>query len=152
MVRKFLIFETGRLLQTVSLRKPWRKAFLTSSCRRLHPLTVATVRTVRIVVGLITGLKVSTKSTPSLWSYLFATSQAFNRSKDPSALTFVLKTHLHPITFIWGCLGTRIHVWLSWRALISSSMAAYQPGCFKALLVVFGSQGSVDSIDVNGFE
>ena len=50
-----------------SSRKPFRKALLTSSCRRGHLEVRPRVRIILIVIGLTTGEKVSWKSKPNFW-------------------------------------------------------------------------------------
>jgi hypothetical protein len=53
------------------------------------------VNTIRMVVGLITGLNVSKKSTPSCVKPL-ATSLALYLSMVPSLFFLILKIHLQP--------------------------------------------------------
>ena len=102
----------------------------------------------RIVVGLMTGLKVSSKSIPSSWLYPLATSQALNLSTVPSGLSFVLKTHLDPMIFMEWSRGTRVHVSFWWRAFSSSFIASAHFGCFNAAASVVGSSISEFLIDI----
>ena len=48
------------------------------------------VRAMRILAGLMTGEKVSEKSTPSTWLKPLATKRALRRSRDPSGLSLAL--------------------------------------------------------------
>lgn len=77
----------------------------------------------RVVEGLVTGLKVLEKSTPSNWWQPLATKQAFRRSMVPSEYLLVLKIHLVPRTFLEGEGGTSVQVFVLRRAVILASMA-----------------------------
>ena len=80
----------------------------------------------RIVVGLITGLKVSSKSKPGICVYPCATRRALYLSMDPSSLNLVRYTHFDPTMFVFTGLGTKLHVLFCWRASSSSNIAVRQ--------------------------
>ena len=63
-----------------------------------------------IVGGLITGLKVFTKSIPYCWWKPFATSLALYLEMVPSLFLLSLKTHLQPTIFLPGGEGTKDQV------------------------------------------
>lgn len=69
------------------------------------------------------------------------TSLAFQRSMVPSALLFVLKTHLTPNTLEAVEGGTRDHVPVERRALYSFDMVCRQSRSFDASVKLDGSSG-----------
>lgn len=58
-------------IKIVSSRKRLRKAFLTSSCHRDQLFMTTTEKNNILVVGLITGGQVSSKSTSKTWLALY---------------------------------------------------------------------------------
>lgn len=91
-------------------------------------------RMILIVGGLITRLKVSSKSTPYCWWNPFATSLALYVFMLPSLLCFNLKTYLQP-TRLWdGEDGTKFQVPCLVRAANSSSIAEYHCWYWAAIL------------------
>ncbi|KAL7114575.1 hypothetical protein ACP275_04G129300 [Erythranthe tilingii] len=52
------------------------------------------------------------------------------------------------MTCIFGVRGTSVHVLFLCRASISSSMAAFQPGCAKAIFTLCGSRGISEDVMV----
>ena len=75
---------------------------------------------------LMTGEKVSSKSTPYFCVNPFATSLALNLSILPSDLSLSLYTHLQPMGFLCAGKGTTSQVSLSVKAFSSYSIALTQ--------------------------
>lgn len=76
---------------------------------------------------LITGEKVSSKSTPYCCVKPLATSLAFNLSTIPSAFYLTLYTHLHPIAFLPLAKEVSFQVSLVSNASTSFFMASIHP-------------------------
>lgn len=141
----------GCCIHTSSCKWQCKKTFLTLSCRIDHPSDVAIKRTVRIVIGLITGLKVSTQSTPSCWLKPLATRRALYRSTEPSARCLRRYTHLQMITFWDESGGTISHVWFWRRACNSYIIASRHSGDFCAWENVVGSCRIVETLKATGW-
>lgn len=73
-----------------------------------HLELIASTKTSHIVVGLMTRLKVSSKSMSGTCVYPFATKWGFNRSIIPSSLYLVLWTHFEPMTLALRGRGTKV--------------------------------------------
>src|SRR4051812_41042458 len=84
---------------------------------------------------LATGEYVSKKSIPFCWVKPLATSLASYLSTVPSGRSFFLKTHLQPTSLHPGGRSVRIQALLVIMDLISLSMASFQKGTQKSLLL-----------------
>lgn len=93
-----------------------------------HPFVAMIVRTLQIVAGLTTGVKVSPKSIPGHWLNPRTTQRALYRSRHPSDLSLCLNTHLLVITRAPGGLSTSCHVRFLWSASNSSCITLNQLG------------------------
>lgn len=112
---------------------------MTSSWCTGHDLDKAIDKTVRIVAGLTTGLKVSPQSTPTCCDRPSHTRQALYRSRLPSDLNLCLKSHMLGMTFIFGVRGTNTQVPFLISALYSFVMAVYHSGVDRAWIGVLGT-------------
>jgi len=126
-------------MYTISCKSPCKKALLMSSWWIGHFAETAKERTIRIVAGLTTGLKVSVKSKPSTWLKPWATRRALRLSREPSLLYLFLKIHLQPITCEPGGGSTRVQVWLAHKASNSTFIAWYQLESVRAALTEVGT-------------
>jgi hypothetical protein len=77
-------------------------------------------------VILVTGEKVSKKSSLAFCLKPFATSLALNLSILPSSLSFFLRTHLQPMVLQPGGNSTNFQVLLEIKESISSFIASFQ--------------------------
>ena len=119
---------------TSSEKWPWWKAFWTSICCLIQPRDTTMEKTIRIVVGLPTGLKVLPKTTPGYWWKPFVMRQALYLSIEPSVQRLIQKTHLQPITLQATQEGTRVHVWFLSKASNSRFIASRHLGSLTAEL------------------
>src|SRR6185312_6414426 len=69
----------------------------------------------------------------------FATRRALYLSRLPSCFLWILYTHLHPITFLPFCGGTRCQVLFFIKASYSKSIAVFQFLSPKASSTLHGS-------------
>ena len=134
------IYPCGWTIYTSSFNTPWRKAFRTSSCLRGQLNWTARDKIILILGGLITRLKVSSKSIPYCWWNPLATSLALYLLMLPSLLCFNLKTHLQPTTFCVGEGGTKTQVPCLVRASNSSSIVVHH---FLYLVATLNDRGSM---------
>jgi len=94
-----------------------------------------------MVPCLTTGLKVSSESKPGSCVKPRATSRVLYRSIEPSNRVLILNTHLLLTRFMPGRWGTKVHVLLLERAVISACMACCHFGSVRACLYVWGACG-----------
>lgn len=117
---------------------PLRKVLLMSNwcIGLLNKVTI--FKTIVTVVGLITGPKVSKKSTPRFWVNPFATSLALCLSIVPSVLYLVQKTHLLLTKFIYAVLGTKVQILFLRSPENSSFIALCHIGCWSVEAIDLG--------------
>lgn len=110
-----------------------------SSCLTPHPYESAIDNTKRIVVGFITGLNVSKKSTPTFWRNPWATNLALCRSIEPFAHLFTMKILLQPTTLVLGGQLTSDQVSFFMRAPYFAFIPFCQYVCWFSWRIFQGS-------------
>jgi len=110
-----------------------------------HVSDNATLRTLRIVVGLTTRLKVSVQSTNFLRPFI-SNNMGFVPLKRIIKFLFVTKIHIDRITFTLDERSTKPYALVLIRALNSSIMASFQFGSDKTSFGLRGRGEGVTSV------
>lgn len=74
----------------------------------------------------------------NVWVNPWATNLALYLSTKPSKFNFTMKTHLRPIVVFPAGNASTLQVWFFLRALISSSIASFHFGTFRAFCTLLG--------------
>lgn len=140
-VKQANVIRTRRLMHTFSARSLYKNTLCTSIWWIFQPLITAIETSVRIVTNFATREKVSKKSSPSTCVLPRITKHALYRSMDPSDLSLILYTHLHPKAFLETSKVVSFHVPFISRGTISSFIAKRHRGYLIASENLVGQQG-----------
>lgn len=123
---------SGWSINTSSWRHKFKNTLLTSNYLTCHPRAKAIIKAILIDVAFIAGENVFIKSNPRVYRYPFATSCALYLLVKPFGFLLSLKTHLHPIDFLFGGKGTKAQVLFFTSTPFSSIIVVFYFPSWKA--------------------